>query len=167
MDLLLDNLKRIIVKKGNFVLRSGKTSSYYLDMREAYADPNMINALADALWNSTSKKATCVAGYGMGGIPLATVIASRNNLKLCILREKPKTYGTAKHIDGYLPSSEDNLLLIDDVYSTGSTFRDATEILNKSGIKINECAVIVLRTSAPTHPVTYVYNNKDLEIEEI
>ncbi len=163
---LLKVLKRIIVKKGNFILRSGRNSSYYLDMRAAYAYPEIINALADSLWKVTSREANCIAGYGIGGIPLATVIASRYNLKLCMLREKPKTYGAHKQIDGYIPSADDNLLLIDDVYSTGSTFNDAIEVLNKVGIKINECAVIVLRNSNPEHAVNYVYNGKDFGISE-
>jgi orotate phosphoribosyltransferase len=95
--------------KGEFTLRNGKKSDVYLDIRRAYGYPRMLNMIVDKLNEliDPHTEATCVVGYGFGGMTLANVMASRHGLNLTNIRDEPKTYGTQKQVEGYEPRPSD------------------------------------------------------------
>lgn len=69
-------------------LKGGIISKYYVDVKKAYGYPRTLELIADAMWEQMDQNATCVIASGYGGVPLATVIAAKHNLKLVLLEEK-------------------------------------------------------------------------------
>src|SRR5690606_6420313 len=113
--------KNNILKYGNFTLRSGITSHYYCDIKEAFGHPQILNKITNELLKLIPKNSTCIAGSGYGGITLATLVAYKKKLPLVLVRDKVKDHGTKKVIDGYAPNKKDFVCIIDDVYTTGSS----------------------------------------------
>lgn len=151
---LISRVREVSLLRGDFTLRSGKKSKFYLDVKRAYGDPGLLNSLADALYldMDCDKKATCVAGYGYGGRPLADVISSRHGLNLIQIRDEPKGHGTQKLIEGYEPDQSDKIIIPDDVFTSGGSLRKATEILLPMGVEIIKYGVVVNREEG--HPDT-------------
>lgn len=133
------------VKKGNFILSSGIETDIYFDLREAYGDSKILNFIADSVYNQIDKKTTCVAAKGLGSIILAAAIGSRHNLKLTAIRDKRKDYGAQKIIEGYCPTSEDRIAIVEDVFTTGKNLREIIEILKPIKAKNIGCYVVVKR----------------------
>lgn len=142
------NLKQELkqfVKKGDFTLTGGNRSDIYFDLKEAYGNPKILNSFADELYAMIDKSANCVACIDVGGAPLASVISAKYNLMLCTIRDKTKVHGTQKLIEGYLPGKDDKVVIVDDVFTMGTSMRKALEALESTNTKILGCYVIVKR----------------------
>lgn len=146
MSSLISRVKSAALLHGDFTLRSGKKSNVYLDVRKVYGDPALLNDLVDNLYSAMNgKEATCVAAYGFGGQPLASVMSSRHGLKLVAIRENVKDHGTGQQIEGYIPNSSDRVIIPDDVFTTGSSLKEVTSIILPTGAKIIKYGVVVNR----------------------
>ncbi|MAG38315.1 hypothetical protein CMI45_02935 [Candidatus Pacearchaeota archaeon] len=147
MDKFVSELKDACLLKGEFTLRNGKKSDVYLDIRRAYGYPRMLNMIVDKLNEliDPHTEATCVVGYGFGGMTLANVMASRHGLNLTNIRDEPKTYGTQKQVEGYEPRPSDKIIIPDDVFTSGSSLIRATEVIRPTGAKILRYGVVVNR----------------------
>ncbi|MCH7568132.1 MAG: hypothetical protein IIA87_01805 [Nanoarchaeota archaeon] len=146
MTKLLDRFRDAALLRGNFTLRSGRTSDYYINAMDAFKFPSLLNDLADDVFNLFDERITCVTATGFGGTPLATTISSRHNLPLCCVRDKPKVYGTKSQIEGHTPTREDFIALVDGVFTTGGSLREATAILEEFHPASIEYAVILNRS---------------------
>ena len=71
MKLVKELRKLEIVKKGKFILTSGKTSDFYVDMKKALGYPKVSELICDEFCKLVDKRATCVASIGYGGLALA------------------------------------------------------------------------------------------------
>lgn len=101
-------LKRLkVLKKGKFVLTSGKTSGFYVDMKKVLGYPKTSEILCNNFCKIIDKKATCVASIGYGGLPLAARVSLKLKLPLVVIREKPREHGLKNLIDGYIPTEKD------------------------------------------------------------
>ena len=152
MQLLIKKLKELgVVIKEPIRLRSGKMSNFYVDIKKAYGDPWAFFLLVEAMSNllkSNFNNTTCVGACGYGGIPLATAVALKNNLKLSLIRDKVKNHGTKEMIDGYIPNMQDRVVVIDDVFTTGNSITQVIEALKPTGAKILQACVVVKRGDA-------------------
>lgn len=137
-----------VVHKGKVILRSGKKADFYIDIKKAYGEPELLAALVSEMSKLVPKRAMCVATIGQGGVPLATLISQKLNLKLALVRDKPRKHGTRKTIDGHIPSSKDRVVIVDDVFTTGSSVRDIVKHLKPTGCKIISAVVAVKRGEA-------------------
>lgn len=166
MKNLAESIRDSSLLEGKTPARKGKLIENYLDIRKAYGEPSLLNEMADRLREKMQKDATCVVGYGLGGLPLATAISSRHNLKLCVLREEPKKYGTYSQIESYTPTSHDKAIIVDDVFTTGSSLREAMKILRPTNTQIVCCGAVVHRgegnPSVLEIPFTYLFTLKEL-----
>ena len=128
-------------------LKHGDISKFYVDVKKAYGSQEALNLLADCMYEIIDKRATCVAGEGYGGVPLATAIASRHGLKLTLVRDKPKQHGRISRLDGYIPvKGVDKVIIVDDVCTTGGSLKRVNEIITEnSGAEILEYGFVVLR----------------------
>ena len=167
MQLLIKKLKELdVVIKEPVQLRSGEISNFYVDIKKAYGDPQafylLVKAMSDVL-KSDFNTSTCVAACGYGGIPLATAVAFKNNLKLSLVRDKVKNHGTKEMIDGYIPDAKDKVVVIDDVLTTGSSITQVIEVLKPTGAKILQAYVVVKRGDAQLEiPTKYLLTVGDL-----
>lgn len=146
---LLQKLRDIgVVSHQQVTLRSGVTSDVYCDMRRAYGDPEILNALADAIGEKLSADVTCIAASGYGGLPLGAVVASRFGKKFVAVRDSVKDHGTGSLIHGHIPTIDDAVVIIDDILTTGSSIRKTLEGLSVTPAKVVGAIVCVKRGDA-------------------
>ncbi|MEK6906881.1 MAG: phosphoribosyltransferase family protein [Nanoarchaeota archaeon] len=139
----LNNLKVVEFKKVR--LRDGKESDYYINIKKAYGYPEIKARLGDKIYSLMDKSATCVAGSGYGGIPIASYLSTKYNIKLALVRNSSKNHGLKDLIDGYIPNESDKIAIVDDVFSTGSSLRDTISNLKPTKAKVICCYVVVKR----------------------
>ncbi len=146
---LAEELKKLgIIKKGKFVLTSGKTSDFYVDMKKVLGYPRVSELICNELCKIIDKKATCVASIGYGGLPLAARVSFKLKLPLVVVREKPRKHGLKNLIDGYVPTKEDKVVIVDDVFTMGTSMIKITKALSKTKAKILAGYVVVNRGDA-------------------
>jgi orotate phosphoribosyltransferase len=133
------------VLRGNFLLRSGAQSSYYIDKYLFTTQPELLQRIADSLAPRLPAGVQRLAGPVLGAVPLVTALSLATGLPMVIVRtDKPKEYGTAKQIEGKLEPGE-QVVLIEDVVTTGGAALAAVETLRQAGARVLAALVVVDR----------------------
>lgn len=122
-------------KLGDFKLSSGLKSNYYYDLKEAMGEPKILmDVIAKIVDSHDFNKIDVVIGIEYGGVPLAVGVSLATGTPFAVLRKSKKKYGTKKRIEGYQKFG--NVLLLDDVKTTGNSILEAKEYLTFLGYKI-------------------------------
>jgi orotate phosphoribosyltransferase len=133
------------VLRGDFLLRSGARSSYYIDKYLFTTQPDLLRRLALELAARLPDGVQRVAGPVLGAVPLVSALSLTSALPMLIVRtEKPKEYGTAKQIEGTLVPGE-RVVLVEDVVTTGGAALAAVEVLRAAGAEVLGALVVVDR----------------------
>ncbi len=164
-DELLEKLRALpVVTRGTFQLRGGATSDIYLDMKHALGFPALRRSLAELLWEQIPEKPTCIAVQGHGGICLGTELSSLYEIPLAMIRKEPKQYGKMTQFDGYVPSSQDRVIIVDDVLTSGSSVKEVINTLQPTGAPIIGIGVLVKRGEAVFDvPLHYLFTLEDFK----
>ncbi|MGN6796740.1 MAG: orotate phosphoribosyltransferase, partial [Gaiellaceae bacterium] len=113
--------------EGDFVLRSGRRSKYYLDKYRFETRPDLLaplgRAIADAV-REHDPEATRLAGPERGAVALAAAASLESGLPFLIVRKEAKDYGTSKRLEGVFEEGE-RVCLIEDVVTTGGAALEA------------------------------------------
>jgi orotate phosphoribosyltransferase len=80
---------------GEFLLRSGATSTEYFDKYQFESDPRLLRRIAEALAELVPDGVDALAGLELGGVPLATALSQVTGLPTLFVRKAAKPYGTA------------------------------------------------------------------------
>lgn len=118
--------------RGDFVLSSGKRSSYYFDKYLFETKPTVMRRLAGLLGEMVPPDVVRLAGPELGAVALSAVVSLETGLPFVIVRKAPKSYATASPIEGELHPGE-RVLVIEDVISTGGEALAAAEKLRAAG----------------------------------
>jgi orotate phosphoribosyltransferase len=133
------------VLRGSFVLRSGATSSYYIDKYLFTTRPDLLRRLAVELAARLPDGVQRVAGPVLGAVPLITAVALETGLPSVIVRtEKPKDYGTGKQIEGKLERGE-RVVVIEDIVTTAGAAMATLEALREAGADVLSVLAVVDR----------------------
>jgi orotate phosphoribosyltransferase len=151
-------------------LSSGIYSKKFYDMEKLYQNMQDYAKIAFKLFYITEESANVVAGCGNGGIPLATIIATDNGLKLTTTEKHPKGNYEALPVGGYKPKKDDRVLLVDDVLTTGGTFRNMKRDVEATGAQVVEMAAILNRNEVGLEEidgisVRYLVRAEDLTLK--
>ena len=131
--------------RGNFVLRSGATSNYYIDKYLFTTRPDLLRRLAAELAQRLPAGVQRVAGPVLGAVPLVTALSLATDLPMLIVRtDAPKEYGTARQIEGALEPGE-RVVLVEDVVTTGGAALGAVETLRSAGLEVLRVIAVVDR----------------------
>lgn len=148
---LLALLKKEALKKGRFVLSSGKTSNYYLDGRIITLSAEGAYLAASIILQMIKDKGiAAVGGPTLGADPIAGAVAALSHLqkiplKTFIVRKNAKVHGAQRQIEGPALKEGERVILVDDVATTGESLIEAKEALDKIGVMVKEAIVIVDR----------------------
>ncbi len=139
---LAHQIAEVALLRGTFILRSGKTSSYYLDKYLFSTRPELLRQLAPLFADRirtiearTNRRIARLAGAELGGIPLVTAASLHTGLPCIFIRNKKKDYGTAKQSEGVV-SPGDTVVLIEDVATTGGQALEAVDALREAGADV-------------------------------
>ncbi|WP_425342799.1 orotate phosphoribosyltransferase [Methanobacterium petrolearium] len=144
---LLINLLKAndVIKFGKFTLSSGKKSDYYVDMKKAITDPQILLQVAKIISNLIKDDAIDrIAGPALGAVPIATAVALQSGIPMLMIRKAKKDYGTSKLIEGDLKEG-DNVIVVEDVTTTGKSLLKTVRAVTDNGGKIKRTFVIVDR----------------------
>lgn len=121
--------------EGDFVLRSGKRSRYYLDKYLFTTKPDILGAIADEMAGMLPEGVQRIAGTVLGAVPLATALSLRTGIPSIIVRKAGKDYGTQNVIEGEWEAGE-KVVLVEDVLTTGGAALAAAENLRRVGMDV-------------------------------
>ena len=133
------------VLRGTFVLRSGATSSYYIDKYLFTTRPDLLRRIAEELVGLLPAGAQRLAGPVLGAVLLVTALSLATGLPMLIVRvDAPKEYGTARQIEGTLEPGE-RVVLVEDVVTTGGAALGALGTLRAAGAEVLGALAVVDR----------------------
>jgi orotate phosphoribosyltransferase len=138
---LASRIAEVALLHGDFTLRSGRKSSYYLDKYLFSTQPDILSELGPMFAQHIPPSATLLAGSELGGIPLVTAASLASGLPSLFIRNQKKTYGTAKQMEGRVRDS-DRVVIVEDVVTSGGQVLEAAEVIAATGAEI----VLILAT---------------------
>jgi orotate phosphoribosyltransferase len=123
------------VLHGDFTLRSGRKSSYYLDKYLFSTQPAILSGLGVLFAQRIPPETDRLAGAELGGIPLVSSASIATGKPCLFIRNSKKDYGTAKQLEGRIEAG-DKVVLLEDVATTGGQALEAAEIIQEAGGEI-------------------------------
>lgn len=133
--------------EGDFLLRSGKRSRYYLDKYRFETRPDLLAALGERLAaraREAAPAAARIAGPELGAIALAASASLSSGLPFLIVRKEAKEYGTERRLEGEFAAGEE-VCLVEDVVTSGGAAAEAVEALRAAGLTCRAAVCVVDR----------------------
>jgi orotate phosphoribosyltransferase len=136
-------MERKLLMIGNFVLTSGKTSPYYLDLRKLPSYPEFFKIVEEAMERVKDIDYDVILGVATGGVPLASFMACKLGKPMGYVRIEKKGHGTDRLIEAEV--SDKKVLVVDDVATTGGSLERASLEVFRNGGRVVGALVIVDR----------------------
>ena len=133
--------------EGDFVLRSGKRSRYYLDKYRFETRPDILGALGERLAarvRDVAPGAARIAGPELGAVALAAAASLASGLPFLLVRKEAKGYGTENRLEGDFAAGEE-VCLVEDVVTSGGAAADAIDALRAAGLECRSAICVVDR----------------------
>jgi orotate phosphoribosyltransferase len=133
--------------EGDFVLRSGKRSRYYLDKYRFETRPDLLAALGERIATAVQEhepEAARLAGPELGAVALAAAASLASGLPFLIVRKAAKEYGTSNRIEGIFEPGE-CVCLVEDVVTSGGALLEAVEAVREAGLVVRTAVCVVDR----------------------
>lgn len=150
---LIDRVKQTSYLEGDFTLRSGKKSKYYMDKYLFETCPDILKALGKEFAAHATEKTTLIAGAELGGVALAASTAMETNKNWIIVRNSKKDYGTSKMVEGVLKAG-DVVLLVEDIATTGGQVLEAAKIITAVGATVEKIVCVIDRRQGAEENIT-------------
>jgi orotate phosphoribosyltransferase len=131
---------------GEFTLASGKKSKYYIDIKKASTDPEVLAIIADemALLLRGRPRPDRIAGVVLGSVPLAVALSLRTGIPFVMVRKEKKDHGTSKLIEGSIEKGM-RVLVVEDVVTSAGSAVYAIDTLRAEGAVVEEVLAVVDR----------------------
>lgn len=141
---LAERIRAVAYLEGNFTLRSGKTSTFYIDKYLFETQPEILAELGRRFAEKVTNKTTLIAGAELGGVALAAAASLASSKPFVIMRNAKKDYGTSKMYEGKLTAG-DVVLLVEDIATTGGQVLEAAKEIVSVGAKVEKIVAVVDR----------------------
>ncbi|MDP6478921.1 MAG: orotate phosphoribosyltransferase [Phycisphaerales bacterium] len=141
---LADRIAETSILRGNFTLRSGRTSSWYIDKYRFSTQPDILRDLGEMFADRIPDGTTLLAGAELGGIPLVTTASMASGLPCLFIRNQKKDYGTAQRFEGEV-GPDDRVVIVEDVATTGGQILEAAGEIVAAGASITAIIAVVDR----------------------
>jgi orotate phosphoribosyltransferase len=129
------------IEFGEFTLASGKKSQYYIDVKSAVTNPDLLFAIASVI--EKNHPFDVVAGVAVGGVPLAVATAMVAKKPYAIIRAAEKSHGKKDVIIGNVKNG--NVLLVEDVTTSGGSAIYGIRALRDAGAQADRVVTVVDR----------------------
>jgi orotate phosphoribosyltransferase len=133
--------------EGDFVLRSGRRSTWYLDKYRFETEPELLRTLGERIADTVREcepDANRLAGPALGAVALAASASMASGLPFIIVRGETKEYGTAKRIEGTFEPGE-LVCLVEDVVTSGGALAEAVSAVRQEGLVVRNAVCVVDR----------------------
>ena len=138
--------------EGEFVLRSGRRSRYYLDKYRFETRPDLLGPIGELLAETVSAlepEAVRLAGPELGAVALAASASLASGLPFLIVRKEAKGHGTANRLEGVFEEGE-LVCIVEDVVTSGGAAVEAVEALREAGLRVATAVCVVDREEGGT-----------------
>lgn len=136
--------------EGDFVLRSGRHSKYYLDKYLFETEPMVLRGIVHHMAMMIRNELAREKGYQrlaapeLGGVVLGAGLSLELGMPLVLVRKASKEYGTSKRIEGRLAAGEE-IAVVEDIVTSGGAAISAVEALREAGAVVNDLFCVVDR----------------------
>ena len=146
---LRDHLLKHSVKRGDFTLKSGRRSSWFIDAKQTVCRPEAMLLVADAVLSLVPPDATAIGGLTMGADPVAFVTAGvaatrGRPLKAFSVRKEAKDHGTGGRVAGVLDPG-DKVVVTEDTVTRGTSLLEAAHVVRDAGAEVVLLVAVVDR----------------------
>jgi orotate phosphoribosyltransferase len=152
---LIEIVKRRSFSTGSDTkLASGRSSSFYFDMKPTMLDPEGAHLIAALILDALAEaEVDMVGGLEMGAVPLAAAVAAASHardrpLPAFFVRKQAKEHGARKLVEGLAPGETlqaKRVAVLEDVTTTGGSATKAIEALRAEGAVIDRVVTVVDR----------------------
>ncbi len=137
------------VRRGDFVLKSGRRSSWFIDSKMTICDPEVMVDVADLVLDLVPSEATAIGGLTMGadGVSFITagVGATRGRyLRAFSVRKEVKDHGAGGRIAGVLRPG-DRVVVTEDTVTRGTSLLEAASVISEAGALVVALVALVAR----------------------
>jgi len=132
---------------GDFVLASGAKSNYYIDIKKASTNPQVLYLISQLMaerMQVENLRPDRIAGVVLGSIPIAAALSMATGIPYVMVRKEKKDHGTQKLIEGDL-NPEENVLVIEDVITTAGSSMAAIKTLRENGANVTDLMSVIDR----------------------
>jgi len=171
-DELARRIKEAAYLEGDFTLRSGRKSKYYLDKYLFETQPVILAALGAMFAKHVTNATTLIAGAELGGVSLAAATSMACGRPFVIVRNAKKEYGTSKPFEGKLADG-DRVLLVEDIATSGGQVLEAAGVIQEIGAKVERIVAVIDRQEGARQNIEgagfvfeSLFTKKDLGIGE-
>lgn len=128
-----------------YILKSGRKSRLFFDIKEASLNPFILHEIINVIYGSgfLVSKFNKIGSVAVGGVPIASVLSYKTTFPQIIIRSERHETGTKSEIIGHCELF--NILLIEDVATSGGSVVKAVKTIRKAGGTCNKCIVIIDR----------------------
>lgn len=146
-------IRKLSYREGSFTLASGKSSDFYVDIKNVSLHPEGAKLIGRLAWELLSPSNFAgVGGPTLGADPLATSISlaaldSKHVVPAFIVRKEPKKHGTSQWIEGRENlANGGEVLIVEDVVTTGGSSIKGIEKVRAEGFKVTTLLAVLDRS---------------------
>jgi orotate phosphoribosyltransferase len=142
-------IERKALLSGEFELRGGSKSDFYIDGRKVTTDHIGLGIISDAMMEISRAQHlllpdTNLVAPVVSGIPIAVGLALRMGMPYLMDRGQPKQHGMVKRFEGEFTGSA-SCFVVDDLITAGTTLKQTIIGLRELGKSVTDVLVVVDR----------------------
>jgi orotate phosphoribosyltransferase len=144
---LREGLVEAAYLEGDFLLRSGKRSQYYLDKFRFETRPDLLGELGERIAGVVREhepEAVRLAAPVLGAVPLAAAASLVGGLPFVIVRDEAKAYGTANRLEGAYEEGE-LVCLVEDIVTSGGALLESIAAVREAGLVVRTAVCVIDR----------------------
>jgi orotate phosphoribosyltransferase len=139
-DELIKHLLTHSVRRGDFTLKSGKRSDWFIDAKQTTCSPDGMLLVADAALAVIPDDVTAIGGLTMGAdavaFGVAAVAATRGRMvRSFSVRKEVKDHGAGGRIAGALEPG-DRVVIVEDAVTRGVSMLEAAAVVTEAGAEV-------------------------------
>lgn len=148
---LVEHLRAHALRTGGpFTLRSGRTTSWYLDARHTTFEGRGSLLVARCVLEVLAPEVEAIGGMTMGADPVAVATAlmgaaAGRPLRAFSVRKAPKDHGTGGRLVGPVRSG-DRVAVVEDTTTTGGALLEAVDVVGEAGLEVRQAVALFDRS---------------------